>query len=62
MDQLKNKTIKDFKRGRIVNKDKDLDLNRMIFISFFRTKPGCYCPPPYQLKYRRLSEVLKKTK
>lgn len=62
MDHLKNKTIKDFRKGMIINKDNGLDLNRKIFSSFHRAKPGCYCPLPYQLKYRRLSEVLKKTK
>lgn len=58
MDQLKNKTLKDFSRAKSILSNRDL--TEKIRITFYRTKPGCFCPPPYQLKYRKLSEVLKK--
>ena len=57
MDQLKKKNLNDFTRMKHVLQDSGLP--QKIHSTFFRTKPGCYCPPPYQLKYRNLSEVLK---
>lgn len=68
MKDFKDFTIMDFKRveGRpkldIKQATKQLS-ERVIhdhkpFVSFFRTKPGCYKPEPYELKYRKLSEVL----
>lgn len=56
MDQQKNKNIKDFIREKTVWQDKAVP--GKIRNTFYRTKPGCYCPPPYQLKYRKLSEIL----
>lgn len=57
LDQNKTAVIGGFKRAKLVAQTKDL--SRKIRITFYRTKPGCYCPSPYQLKYRELSEVLK---
>lgn len=57
MDQLENKSLKDFTRGK--HAEQKMDLPQKIRSTFYRTKPGCYCPPPYQLKCRNLSEVLK---
>ena len=57
MDQLETKNLKDFTRGK--DAEQTMAFPQKIYSTFFRTKPGCYCPPPYQLKYRNLSEVLK---
>lgn len=57
MDQLETKNLKDFTRGK--NAEQEVVFPKKIHSISFRTKPGCYCPPPYQLKYRNLSEVLK---
>ena len=58
MDQLKKKNLKDFVRGKSIQKD--LVIPQKVRSTLYRIKPGGYCPPTYQLKYRKLSEVLKK--
>lgn len=57
MNYSKKKNIKDFVRKKLVVPNKDI--SRKVCVTFYRTKSGCYCPPPYQLKYRELSKVLK---
>ena len=56
MFNLKDAKIEDFKRVKVLQNDDVLDIKKRV--TFYRTKPGCYTPPPYQLKYRKLSEVL----
>ncbi|MBQ6064730.1 MAG: hypothetical protein IJK42_00425 [Prevotella sp.] len=46
-----------FKRIKGICQDVDLHVKKRV--TFYRTKPGCYTPPPYQLKYRKLSEIMK---
>ena len=58
MDQLKRKALKDFVRGKALQENTFFP--RKVHSTLYRIKPGCYCPPQYQLKYRKLSEVLKK--
>ena len=53
MFNLKDAKVEDFKRIKGVQNE-DV-LNSKKHVTFYRTKPGCYTPPPYQLKYRRLS-------
>ena len=57
MSESKNTIIGNFTREKTIQQDKDL--TRKVRVTFYRTKPGCYTPPPYQLKYRELSKVLK---
>lgn len=56
MDKRK-KSIKDFKRTKLVVQTKDI--TKKVRITFYRTKKGFFSPSPYCLKYRKLSEVLK---
>lgn len=58
MDQLKKKNVKDFTRGKAIQQNSPI--TRKVRNTLYRTKPGSYCPPPYQLKFRKLSEVLNK--
>ena len=56
MFNFREAKIKDFKRIKGSGKSFDLDSKRRV--TFYRTKPGCYTPPPYELKFRKLSDVL----
>jgi len=56
MFNASNNKIEEFKRVKGNNQEEALDVKH--HVTFYRTKPGCYTPPPYQLKYRKLSEVL----
>ena len=56
MFHLREAQIEDFKRVKGTLNDEALSGSKRI--TFYRTKSGCYTPPPYVLKYRKLSEVL----
>lgn len=56
-NQIKPISINGFTKAKVIAQTKDL--SRKIRITFYRTKPGCYSPAPYQIKCRKLSDVLK---
>lgn len=43
---------------RVKNVQRPVTVSEKKRITFYKTKQGCYTPPPYVLKYRELSEVL----
>lgn len=57
MDQIRRTALDRYSRLKSIDKEKEII--RKIRITFYRTKPGCYSPAPYRLKFRKLSEVLK---
>ena len=54
MFDLQNAKMEDF---TIVEAPKQATGKR-VRASFYRTKPGCYTPPPYKVDRIKLSEVL----
>ena len=56
MFNIRDAKVEDFKRVKGISHDVSLNSKRRV--TFYRTKAGCYTPPPYQLKYRKLSEIL----
>ena len=55
--QIKSTGIGGFTRAKVIAQTKDL--SPKIRVTFYRTKPSFYSPAPYQIKCRKLSEVLK---
>lgn len=44
-----------------INKEIDKSVKeekRMVRVTYYKTAPGCYTPPPYKMNYCKLSEVL----
>ena len=54
MFDLKNARFEDF---NIVEAPKQ-ETSKRVRASFYRTKPGCYTPPPYKVDRIKLSEEL----
>ena len=54
MFDFQNAKMEDF---TIIEAPKQLT-DRRVRASFYRTKPGCYTPPPYKVDRIKLSEVL----
>ena len=56
MIQFKDMSIADFQRSKAVPKNNLRQQQSRV--TFYKTKPGCYTPPSYELKYRKLSDVI----
>ncbi len=54
MKDFENIQFEEFKQVEVLQHE----VKKRIHASFYRTKPGCYTPPRYQVDRINLSEVL----